>query len=82
MAGPTTSGTVRHPARSTGRNLEGTLAMGKTPASQEITRLEALLPSLAQSSLDVCGQDGEIRWHTDLESPDGISKSDALFKPG
>ncbi len=40
--------------------------MGQTPTSQEITRLgqEALLPSPAQSSLDVCGKDGQAEPRT------------------
>ena len=40
--------------------------MGQTPTPQEITRLgqEALLPNPAQSSLDVCVQDGK-------QTPDG-----------
>jgi hypothetical protein len=35
--------------------------VGQTPTPQEITRLgqEALLPGPAQSSLDVCAQDGQ-----------------------
>lgn len=67
-------------------NLACAVAVGQTPTSQEIARLgeEALLPRLAQESLDVCGQNGRTQagWHAEVEPPDvcGRHSDSAAYK--